>query len=474
MKLFKLLKGVRCRVLGRMSIEIEGLYISDKGVLSGGLYFCLNGRSYNGEQFVLSAIEKGVVAIVAEKEFQGLHGITQILVKDARKAMSLIAANYYNNPAKDLKLIGVTGTNGKTTTTHMISDMLNGLGYSTAIIGTNGVLYKDKKIETGMTTPDPIELQKILYKLKKENIEYVCMEVSAHSTYYHKLEGLRFEIIIFSNLTEDHLDFFETMENYWNAKKMIFDKKYTKQALINIDDVYGQRIYDSINISKKTYAINSESDYKAIDFGMNNYIQKIKICNEIIESKFLGAFNIYNLTAAIACLKMLNIEYFNLQETVKMIKLVPGRFNTIVIKQKLYIVDYAHTPDGLYNVLKLCKNISNKNKLICVFGCGGDRETQKRSKMGEISSNIADFTIITTDNPRFENRLKIAQDIASGMTCERYKIILDRSDAIKYSDKISKEGDVILVAGKGAEDYIDEMGVKKFYSDYKVIESLKD
>ena len=473
MKLFKLLKGIKCRVFGSMLIEIKGLYHNDKEVCDGGMFFCLNGTNSRGLNYASSAVESGAVVVVSEREIQGLHNVTQVLVKNVRKAMSLISKNFYENPAKNLKLIGVTGTNGKTSTTYMISSMLESLGFSSAIIGTNGVVYKGKRIETGMTTPDPIELQKILYNLAKDGVMYVCMEVSAHSIFYNKIEGLMFDAVIFSNLTEDHLDFFGSMEEYFQAKRKLFSKKYAKTAIINVDDEYGRRLVESINMSTKTYSIYSKSDYRSINLGVKSFRQQIKLVGQKIDSGLLGEFNIYNLTSAVACLSVLEIEIQNLQKLISEIKEIPGRFNTRVIKQKLFIIDYAHTPDGLENVLKLCKTLVSDKKIICVFGCGGNREAQKRSKMGEISSKYADFTIITTDNPRFEEKHKIAKDIEAGIKNRDYKIVLDRAEAIKFANIISNEGDVILIAGKGSENYIDEKGEKKYYSDYDEIEKLR-
>jgi len=474
MKLYKLLKGIKCRVLGSQLLEIEGLYHNDKSVKKNGLYFCLNGLNYCGNDFIYSAINNGAVCVVTEKEIKGLKGVTQILVGNARKVMSLIAKNFYNNPAKNLKLIGVTGTNGKTSTTYMISDMLNQLGYLSALIGTNGVVFNDKVIETNMTTPDPIELEKIFSKLVEWGVQYVCMEISAHSIYLDKIEGLKFECVIFSNLTEDHLDYFETMDNYFNAKKKLFSNKYAKNCLINIDDVYGKNILKSINTPTKTYSIYNKSDYKADVLSFENFKQKFVFNGFAVKSKFLGEFNVYNLLSALACLDVIGVELLDIQKLVDGIKQIPGRFNTIVINKKLFIIDYAHTPDGLENVLNLCRKLVKDKKLLCIFGCGGNRETQKRAKMGEISTKIANFTIITTDNPRFEDRLKIAKEIESGVINKNYVIILDRKEAIKFANNNSNEGDIILIAGKGCEDYIDENGEKIKYSDFEEVENLRN
>ncbi len=473
MKLYKLLKGIKCRVLGLLNIDVKSLHIKDVNVKNGGMYFCIKGTNVDGLAYVQSAISLGACVIVAERELSGFYGVTQVLVKDVRKTMSLIAKNFYGNPAENLKLIGVTGTNGKTTTTYMISRMLDNLGYSSAIIGTNGVVYNGKIIETGMTTPDPIELYKILRLLADDGVQYVCMEVSAHSIYLKKIEGLFFEIVIFSNLTEDHLDFFVTMENYYDAKRKLFSKKYASKALINIDDSYGELLYSGINLTKQAYSIHNDTEYFAKDLGVKNFVQEIEFNGRVLKSKFLGRFNIYNLLSALSCLDMLNIKVKDIQKLINNLAFIPGRFNSVVIKEKLFIIDYAHTPDGLKNVLSLCRQIAMGAKLISLFGCGGNRETQKRAKMGEISTKIADFTIITSDNPRFEDRLKIAKDIESGVAGENYKIILDRTDAICFTDKISKKGDVILIAGKGSENYIDELGEKKYYSDFDELEKIR-
>lgn len=473
MKLYSLLKNVGHRMFGSSLVDVAGLYHNSKNVEKGGLFFCINGKNFSGEDFAKEAAKNGAVAIVTEKEIAELHGITQVIVKDVRAAMSKISCNFYGNPADKMKLIGVTGTNGKTTTTHMIAGLLESYGKKCAIIGTNGVMFADEIIETGMTTPDPIELQKIFSQLVKKKVQYVCMEVSAHSIYLNKLDGIKFELMIFTNLTEDHLDFFGNMENYYLAKAKIFSPLHTNNALINIDDDYGKRLFESIKVNKFTYAIDNLADYKASEIKLNNFKQGFCFNNQKLNTSFLGKFNVYNLLSAIASVKILGFKLNDLQNRISNLKPVAGRFNTMVINKKLFIIDYAHTPDGLENVLKLCKSIVNDKKLICIFGCGGNRETQKRSKMGEISSFYANLTIISSDNPRFEDRMKIAKDIECGVLNNNYKIILDRAEAIKFADKISSEGDVILVAGKGSENYIDEQGEKIYYSDYDEIKNLE-
>lgn len=473
MKLCAILKDIKCRVFGSTLVDITGLYHNDALVKNGGLFFCISGKTYNGEDYVASAVRNGAVAVVSNKEFKELHGVTQILVKDVRRTMSRIACAFYGHPADKLKIIGVTGTNGKTTTTHIISSMLESCGKKCGIIGTNGVKFSGGKIETSMTTPDPIELQQIFSNMARSNVEYVCMEVSAHACHLNKLDGFVFDVMVFTNLSEDHLDYFGTMENYFEAKKKIFSPLHSKIAIINVDDSYGKRLADCINIEKFTYAIDSKGDFCATRLCLDNFLQKFYFEGKDYNTRFVGKFNIYNLLASISVMKTLHFQLSNLQQILNALQPVEGRFNTIIKKGKLFIVDYAHTPDGLENVLRLSKEIAFGKKLYCLFGCGGNRETQKRSKMGKISSIYADFTIISSDNPRFEDRLSIAKDIEKGLLNNNYKIILNRCDAIKFADEISASGDVILVAGKGSENYIDEKGVKTPYSDFREIENLE-
>ena len=471
MKLFELIKKIDCKVVGDADVEIMGLFHNDKDVCSGGLFFCIDGIKNSGSFYAESAVDHGAVAIVCSKCVSGLS-VTQIIVSDVRKAMSLIAAEYYGNPAKRLKMIGVTGTNGKTTTSYIVASLINQAGSPCAIIGTNGIIFGEHIIETGMTTPDPIELHSFLAKLVKAGIEYVCMEVSAHATYLSKVEGIYFDAVIWTNLSEDHLDFFETMDKYFEAKKKVFSPEQCKLAIINVDDEYGERLFDSINTPKVTYSICKQADFMATEIRIEKTIQKFCFNNKIIESNFLGKFNASNLMGAIACFLSLGFCDMGLEKYTKKIPSVPGRFNVIEKFERLFVVDYAHTPDGLSNVLRLCHDVANGGRTICVFGCGGNRETQKRSKMGEIATKYADFSIITSDNPRFEKRENIARDIENGVVNSYYKIILDRAEAIKFAFDFSSPGDLILVAGKGAENYIDENGSKTYYNDFDEIEKI--
>jgi UDP-N-acetylmuramoyl-L-alanyl-D-glutamate--2,6-diaminopimelate ligase len=474
MKLFYLLKNINARVFGNCDVDITGLYHKDTEVKEGGLFFCLRGTKVDGTSYVSSAIKNGAVAIVAEQEIQNLSGITQIIVKNARETMSLIASKFYGNPAGKLKIIGVTGTNGKTTITNMLASILEKFGKKCAIIGTNGVFFAENKFDTAMTTPDPIELQKYFAMMVKSKVEYVCMEVSAHAIDLHKVDGFVFEEIIFTNLTEDHLDYFKTMERYFSAKASIFSKQHTKFAILNFDDDYAVRLSKCINVPFLTYAINEKADYMASEIKTIGTGQTFKLnSSESINLSMAGKFNVSNALASISATLHLGFDLKGIADGLSSMKQVAGRFNTIMVNGVLIVVDYAHTPDGLSNILLTCKDIAKRSKLISVFGCGGNRESQKRSIMGEISSKIADYTIITSDNPRFEAREKIAADIEKGMINSNYVIELDRSKAIEKAIFMAKKGDVVVVAGKGAEPYIDENGVKIPYSDFEEIEKIR-
>ena len=474
MKLFKLIKKYRCRVVGNLNIEISGLYHRDTEVKNGGLFFCLRGTKVDGADYLNSAIRNGAVAIVTEQEIPNLYKVTQIIVKSAREAMSNLSAEFFGNPASKLKIIGVTGTNGKTTITTMIAKALEYMGKKVALVGTNGVYICGEKYNSEMTTPDPIELHNFFVKMTKAKCEYVCMEVSAHALDLLKLEGFKFEVSVFTNLTEDHLDYFKTMEKYYEAKEKLFLKRHTKFAILNADDDYAKVLAERINIPFKTYSINDKASYFATKIKREESKQKFYFNNEYeIKINMAGRFNVSNALAAIAVLKHFEIDILDIKKAFEKMSAVDGRFNLFVINNVKVIIDYAHTPDGLENLLSVATELKDDKKMIVVFGCGGNRETQKRAKMGEISSKYADFVIISTDNPRFEKREKIAKDIERGVIGENYLIELDRSLAIKKAFQMAKSGDVIVLAGKGAETYIDENGIKLPYSDYDEIEKYR-
>ena len=471
MKLFSLLKNINCRVFGNTVIDIKGLYHNDIEVKEGGLFFCLRGTRVDGTDFVFSAVKNGAVAIVSEQEIQGLSGVTQIIVRNARETMSEIASKYYGDPASKMIMIGVTGTNGKTTVTNMIAEVIKD---NVAVVGTNGIKYAGKTYETGMTTPDPIELQKYLAMMVRAKIKYVCIEVSAHAIDLHKIDGICFDAVVFTNLTEDHLDYFKTIQKYFETKAKLFTPKYAKFAVINADDEMGKILEKGINLPYVTYSICNNASFGASDLKIEDGYQSFILnSKQQIKLKMMGKFNVQNALSAISVLCHFGYDIETIENRLFGMEAVAGRFNIFHVHGKMVIVDYAHTPDGLKNILLSAKELAKQNKVISVFGCGGNRETQKRAIMGEISAKYADFTIITSDNPRFEKRENIASDIASGIKTDNFSIVLDRKEAIKDAVKMAKSGDIVVVAGKGTENYIDENGTKTPYSDIAEIKKLE-
>ena len=381
MKLYSLIKNLNCRVLGSPLVEISGLYHLDTEVKENGLFFCLRGTKVDGTTYVASAVKNGAVAIVTEQEIPTLSKVTQVVVNNAREFMSILSCRFYGNPANKLKIIGVTGTNGKTTITNLISSVLSGANKKCAVVGTNGVFILGKRYDTGMTTPDPIELQKYFLMMVRAKVEYVCMEVSAHAIDLNKIEGFKFDTVVFTNLTEDHLDYFKTMERYFQAKARIFQKKYTNFAILNIDDDYGKRLASSIFLPYKTYSITESADAFATDITPHGSAQSFKVNGEEFSLSLAGRFNVSNALSAILVLLHLGLSVEEIKNGLKNFESVDGRFNTYSVEDFLVVIDYAHTPDGLKNVLMACRDLAKNGKLISVFGCGGNRETQKRSKM---------------------------------------------------------------------------------------------
>ena len=476
MELQEVIKGIKCKVLGDSNIQIRRLVHNSDDVQEGDVFFCLRGTNVDGHDYAKLAVKKGAAVCVLEEEIKGLN-CCQVIVENSRQTMSKCASNYFKNPSKDLVVIGVTGTNGKTTSTYLLKSVLETAGKSVAIIGTNGVIFNGQKIETNMTTPDPIILQELLYKIKANGVEYVCMEMSAHAAHLQKLWGVMTDIILFTNLTQDHLDYFGNMENYGNAKISLFNKKFADYAVINADDSFGRKIARITDLPYLTYSLNDKSsDIKANNIKQTNngcsYTLNFHSSSVEIEQNLFGKFNISNCLGVIGASLLLGIDMNTIKRGIEKVNFVPGRFNVKNIAGVKYIVDYAHTPDGLENVLRAAREICDGN-LISVFGCGGDRDRTKRAIMGEVSSNLADFSIITSDNPRYENPKSIINDIISQYMLDNYTTEIDRRKAIRKAADIATPGDVVVISGKGVENYIDQNGHKRPYSDYEVLEEIE-
>ena len=469
MKLSQLLYGTGVKVTDDLDV-LDIVYDSRK-VKNGSLFVCLKGNNTDGHNYAIDAENNGAIAIVCEEKVN--VKIQQYIVKSTRQAISKIFSNYYENPEKILKMIGVTGTNGKTTTTFLIKSILEAKGDCVGLIGTEGAFIGQQYINTGLTTPDPEVLFKVLKDMVNVGIKYVVMEVSAHALDLEKVFGIKFDVAVFTNLTQDHLDYFITMENYKNAKLKLFTSRNTKTAVINIDDDVGKEIMKNIDVPAISYALKNPSDIFAIE--INNKLSKtdyvVNMLDNVmnVESNLLGEFNVYNSLAAAGACVVLGCDDKQIKKGLEDLKRVPGRLNSYILNNNVTVViDFAHTPDGIEKVLKTLRQMKFK-RIITVFGCGGNRDKGKRSIMGKIAENNSDFVVLTSDNPRFENPELIIDDIESGMMKKKHTRIADRDLAIFHAIDIATSGDVVAILGKGAEEYQDINGVKSPYNDYYVV-----
>lgn len=457
MNLNKLLKGFDFEVLnGSLNTEINSIQYDSRKINKGDIFFCIEGFNVDGHKYIKSAIDKGATVIVVQKEVEDCGDVTLIKVENTRKALAKASSNFYDNPSKRLKLIGVTGTNGKTTSTFMIKSILEQCGHKVGLIGTIANYIGDKKLHSERTTPESLELHQLFNEMVKEDVEYCIMEVSSHSLELDRVYGIEFSKGIFTNLTQDHLDFHKTFENYFNAKLKLFLN--SKISIVNADDNYGEKIIDSIVGDIVTYGLESQAMLRAKNLKLHSRgIEFTLVYNgneEDIKLSIPGKYNVYNALGCIAATIHEGASIEDIKEALKKVA-VPGRCEIVTLNHDLgydVIVDYAHTPDGLENILNSAREFTF-GRLISVFGCGGDRDKTKRPIMGSIGSNLSDIAIITSDNPRTEDPMAIIEDIKSGLKKDNYIVIENRREAIKYAMKIAKDKDVIVIAGKGHEDY---------------------
>ncbi len=480
MLLNKLIKNVECTVTGAENAEITHLTIDSRQCKNGSLYFAINGTKTDGHNFVKAAYESGAVAAVVEHEVD--CPITQVIVKNTRIAMSYIAANFFENPSKNLKMIGVTGTNGKTSVSYMIKAIAEKAGICCGVIGTSGIYAGNKKLDIKIltsTTPDPIELQQALREMVDVGAKWCVMEVTAHALDLHKVCGISFVSSGFTNLTQDHLDYFLTMENYAKTKLRFFKSDLSSNGVININDDFSDTILEKADITCITYGIDKKADIEAknVEIGALKSSFTLQYQNEehSVILNTTGLFNISNALCAIGCALKAGLNIDQCIRGIESFKSVPGRFEAVDTHNTgiTVIVDYAHTPDGLENILSSI-NKFKKGRLICVFGCGGDRDAKKRPIMGKIAGELSDLAVLTSDNPRFEEPESIIDAIEEGIkkTECRYVRNADRKQAIEYALTEAKSGDVIAVCGKGDEDYQDINGEKHHFSDRETVEEI--
>lgn len=463
-ELINILTGLDYELIkGNLYQEISGISYDSRKVGPGSLFICIKGFKTDGHIYIDQAIKNGAVAVLVEDEVDITSEVTIIRNLDTRKALAKIASNFYSSPSKKMRLIGVTGTNGKTTITHLIKAILEESGKNVGIMGTLYAKIGDKEKNLNHTTPEAVEIEEFMNIAVEEKTDYVVMEVSSHALDLHRVDELDFNIGIFSNLTQDHLDFHQNMEQYKEAKLKLFKMislDENNYSLINIDDASANYFVVSSNGKTFTYGLNEAADIRAksIDISLkgSSFVVQYQGYEFTINMKLIGLFSIYNALAAIALALKENIEPKIIKKALEKVNGVPGRFEQVDCGQEFsVIVDYAHTPDGLENILKTTKQIA-ENRIITVFGCGGDRDRAKRPLMGQIAAKYSDFCIVTSDNPRSEDPQKIIDDIIPGLDVvknSRYATIVDRYEAIRHALYLAKKGDVVIIAGKGHETY---------------------
>ena len=471
MNLNVLLEAIKVKeIFGNTNIDIKGLSYDSRKVSAGDIFFALNGTHTNGIEFADQAISKGAICIISSTKIDNCK-CTNLVVDDVFSCMSKISAKFYDYPDKKLTIIGVTGTNGKTSITYMTESIFKNLNINIGVIGTISYRYANVVIDAPNTTPQSLDLYKMMSEMVKSNIKYLIMEVSSHSLELGRVSGIEFDIAVFTNLTQDHLDFHKNMDNYFNAKKRLFYslsqnlKNNKKFAIINSDDFYGKKLLDDSQISATKISYSTISKYGdlfcfAKDILLSNKQSSFNFDsvfgNANIEVNHIGLHNIYNVLAVICICIAVGIKLEKIVEFLKYMTGAPGRLELIKSNKDFSVlVDYAHTDDALKNVLTAIKNL-NPAKIITVFGCGGNRDKTKRPKMAKVACSMSDFVFITSDNPREEDPVEITKDIEAGakeINKTNYKIIVDRKEAIKQALLAAKEKDVVLIAGKGHENY---------------------
>jgi UDP-N-acetylmuramyl-tripeptide synthetase len=447
--------------------DISAVAYDSRNVKPGALFICIRGERFDGNTFIGDAINRGAVAVMTDSRSrtEALRSkIAVVEVPDARAALSVIANQFYGHPSHRMKLVGVTGTKGKTTTTYLIEGILEASGMPTGVIGTLGARLRGANVHQDRTTPESVDLQKLLACMVDKGIMAAAMEVSSHALVKGRTEGCEYDVGVFTNLTHDHLDFHHTFEEYLKAKMILFDRYPTMSAkeftgVINVDDPRGQAVCDVTKGRVITFGIRNQADITAseIEAGANGVRFHVNTPSGAfyVNLRLAGAFNVYNALGAVGAAVAMGIEPEEIKNGLELVKNVPGRFESVDCGQDFgVIVDFAHTPDSLQNVLHSARELT-KGRLITVFGCGGDRDRAKRPVMGRMGAEIADWCIVTSDNPRTEDPDSIIKEILSGIGehAGRVESIVDRRTAIEHALNVARAGDIIVIAGKGHETY---------------------
>jgi len=457
------------RVEGPQTAEVCHITADSRTVQEGSLFICLVGATVDGHSFVEKAVQDGAVAVVVSKPVAVPDHVAVIYVEDTRQALQAAVPFFYDYPASKMRMIGVTGTNGKTTTTHIIAHLLRSQGYTVGVIGTVHILIDDQSYPIHNTTPDVADLQQILQQMVDAGVTHCIMEVSSHALALGRTAGVEYDTAVFTNLTQDHLDFHKTFDNYLAAKAKLFKQvsasyqvKEGKGAVINVDDAYGQAIVDVTTSPMITYSTEGKGSMNASDLTVTAKSSQFTLNYDgqsyPISTKIAGMFNVYNTLAAVGATLYEGLSMEEIVKGLATFTAVPGRFELIEEGQDFaVVVDYAHTPDGLENILQTAKKIV-ENHILVVFGCGGDRDATKRPIMGRIAAQFGDRVFVTSDNPRTEDPVQIVKDVEVGVReglhdDVTYEVIVDRREAIHKAIAEATTGDVVIIAGKGHEDY---------------------
>jgi len=486
MELTKLINSVNAiQVAGEVERkDVSSICYDSRKVKRNSVFVAIKGTNTDGHRFILDAINKGAMAVILEDNNSVPDDIfvhekrAKILVANSRKALAEISCALYKNPSEKIKLIGITGTNGKTTTTYFIKSILETAGEKTGLLGTIANYIGDVEIKSSLTTPESNDLNELLYKMHNEGCSYAVMEVSSHSLVMDRVYGLNFSSAVFSNITSDHLDFHVTFENYLSAKKILFDSlSYSSYAIYNSDDSHSKELVSNTKANLISYGTSSNSDFvlKNINYDLSGTTFTVEHKGDSfpVSTSLIGKFNAYNACAAFAVGFTSGIKEGKIIEGIKNTKQVPGRFEVISKGNKKVIVDYSHTADSLEKALLAVKDIvKDSAPVYTVFGCGGNRDKTKRPVMGKIATELSNYVLVTSDNPRFEDPFEIINDIKAGITKDNYKVIENREEAISYAIKNSEENAVILIAGKGHENYQEIKGIRNHFSDREVAEKF--
>ena len=480
MKLKDIIKGIDCKVNGDVNVDVKDIQFDSRQVSAGTLFVAQRGTKVDGHDFIDKAVKAGAVAVVCEKVESGKKKVesgkvTFVVVKDSSEALGLMAANFYGHPSHSLKLVGITGTNGKTTTVTLLHRMFRLLGHHVGLVSTIVNKVDEEELPTGHTTPDALELNQLLRRMVDAGCDYCFMEVSSHAVVQRRIAGVEFAGGIFSNITHDHLDFHKTMANYIAAKKGFFEALPKEAwALTNIDDKNGKIMVQNTRAKVYTYGLQQRGDFHCKVLEESFEGMHLSINGREFWSRLVGRFNAYNLLAIYSAAVLSGAEPEEALRLLSTLAPAPGRFQYVSGRGITAIIDYAHTPDALQNVIETINAIRQPSQqLITVVGCGGDRDKTKRPEMAQIACNGSDKLVLTSDNPRTEEPDSILDDMEAGLSAEQLSHtvrITDRRQAIRTACMMAREGDIILIAGKGHETYQEVNGVRSHFDDVEEAE----